>query len=421
MTRPAPIGKTFRDMVTKYSNLIWAAARLYERHRAKRPRPFNIFTVLRSASDEVNLHSRFLHALLDHVDSLSGQRENLKEFVHGVAEVKEFDVASAHVKRELNHIDLLISNGHEAIVIENKIWAGDQELQLQRYRDTLVEKGYSATSIRLLYLSPDGRKPSKQSVGEIPMKQVRQVSYRYDLPDWLTRCQRRAFDDPGLRESIAQYQRLIFRMTNNGYDTEHMNELRELLRQNDNVVLAHQIAKSLVDVEVALVAAFYGVVDRVFREEVEDLPMLDTKYAYCREEPEIRRCVQGRGRGRFSGLFYRFSDHAWLYVGGSERLWFGVSCSARDDADMYKKLKTALVSVGGRHRTDNSAPWWQWLDEIPAWGGADEPFNVRDANERTLRYLTSTAESQEEVVQSMAREMRDLWRTIKEQGLVSHR
>ena len=65
-------------MIERHSNLLGAAARLYERHRSNRPRPFNVFAVLRSASDEVNLHSRFLHALLDVVDPLSGKRENLE-------------------------------------------------------------------------------------------------------------------------------------------------------------------------------------------------------------------------------------------------------------------------------------------------------------------------------------------------------
>ena len=63
----------------------------------------------------MNLHSRFLHALLDHVDPLSGERENLEEFVQGVAQAEDFAVASARAERESNHIDLLISNGHQAI------------------------------------------------------------------------------------------------------------------------------------------------------------------------------------------------------------------------------------------------------------------------------------------------------------------
>ena len=417
---PAMIGVAFREMVVRYSNLLLAAARLHERHRANRRRLFNVFAVLRSTSDEVNLHSRFLHALLDHTDPLSGQRENLEAFVRGVAQAEDLALADARVERESNHIDLLISNEREAIIVENKIWAGDQELQLQRYRDALVREGYEPTSIRLIYLTPYGHEPSEQSVGDIPIEQIQLVSYREDLRDWLIGCQQRAVEDPGLRESIAQYRRLIFKITNNGHETEHMNELKKLLLENDNLVLARQISQSLVDVEVELVKAFYEVVDRVLRETIKDLPKVYPAYRYCMEEGEISKCVRGQGRGRDSGLYYKFSESAWLFVGGPDRLAFGVSCGARDDAEMHEKLTKALANVGGLHHADSSNPWWQWLDQLPTWGNSGERLHICDPNEPTLEFLSSGEGSQAELVQSLAREIRELWRTINEQGFVSH-
>lgn len=44
--------------------LLARVAGLYERYGAKERKDFNIFSVLRAESDEVNLHSRFLAALL---------------------------------------------------------------------------------------------------------------------------------------------------------------------------------------------------------------------------------------------------------------------------------------------------------------------------------------------------------------------
>ena len=67
-----------------HRQLLADVARIYERV-ANRPEPFNVFAVLRSASDEVNLHSRFLQAVLDHTDPQSGRRDNLREFVSHVA------------------------------------------------------------------------------------------------------------------------------------------------------------------------------------------------------------------------------------------------------------------------------------------------------------------------------------------------
>ena len=149
----------------QHSALLRETAVLYERWCANRVEPFNVFSVLRSASDEVNLHSRFLHAVLDRPDSTSGDRENLKAFLDEVCGVNDFSMEHVRVEREANHIDLLIINDHQAVIIENKIWAGDQERQLQRYHDDLRGRGYKDAAIHIVYLTPDG--PDHLSLGRL--------------------------------------------------------------------------------------------------------------------------------------------------------------------------------------------------------------------------------------------------------------
>ena len=304
-------------------------------------------------------------------------------------------------------------------MIENKIWALDGKQQLQRYRNALVQQGYDAASVRLVYLTPYGHEPSEQSVGEIPLEEIYRVSYREDLRDWLIGCQRRAYDDPGLRESIAQYLRLILAMTNNDYETEHMDKLKELLLRDDHVVLASQISKSLVVAEAALVKSFYGVVDRVLRDMIEDLPEVDPEWAHLVEEREIRRCVSGRGQNRDSGLYYRFAESAWLCAGGSNRLWCGVNCVAEDDAALHRELKEVLADVGGPHQFNDWAPWLQWLDELPAWSSPGEWLHIRDPNEPTLRFLSSGTDSLEEYARGVAHVLSELWKPIKTHRLAS--
>ena len=48
----------------KYRLLLAETARLYEKHVVGHRKPFNAFAILRSESDEVNLHSRFLVTVL---------------------------------------------------------------------------------------------------------------------------------------------------------------------------------------------------------------------------------------------------------------------------------------------------------------------------------------------------------------------
>ncbi|WP_404840898.1 PD-(D/E)XK nuclease family protein [Alkalilimnicola ehrlichii] len=57
----------------------------------------------------------------------------------------------------------MITNGdRQAVIIENKIYADDQESQLRRYHDALKQKGYSPIYIR--YLTLDGSAPSEESL-----------------------------------------------------------------------------------------------------------------------------------------------------------------------------------------------------------------------------------------------------------------
>ena len=83
-------------MIDDYRKLMSKASRLYEKHEASRPEPFNLFSillsaispeyvdalsVLRSEVHEVNFHSRFLQALLAHRRPPDGRRENLADFL----------------------------------------------------------------------------------------------------------------------------------------------------------------------------------------------------------------------------------------------------------------------------------------------------------------------------------------------------
>ena len=78
------------DNYDNYRLLLEKAGRLYERHEAGRRETFNVFSVLRSEHDEVNLHSRFLAALLDYRKSHDGPRENLADFLCSVG-VRDFE------------------------------------------------------------------------------------------------------------------------------------------------------------------------------------------------------------------------------------------------------------------------------------------------------------------------------------------
>lgn len=151
----------------KYDALLNVTRLLCEAYDFGRPKPFNLFTVLRSSHDEVNLHSRFLTALLRHRNIRSKNRENLKDFVETVLRIDgQLDFSKASVDRESDHIDILITFGNQqAIVIENKIYHHDEDRQLYRYWKTAKTRDFK--EIHLVYLTLDGRPPSDSSIGSL--------------------------------------------------------------------------------------------------------------------------------------------------------------------------------------------------------------------------------------------------------------
>ncbi len=146
--------------------------------RAKyhRPAGFNLFSVLRSSSDEVRLHSRFLAFLLDPKASHNQGGELLKLLLERLG-IEQFHVESATVLTEYQNIDILVRNASgQALIIENKIYAGDQDEQLWRYHQRMQAEGYG--QIWTSYLTLDGAEPSEQSCKSLP---VILISYETEI------------------------------------------------------------------------------------------------------------------------------------------------------------------------------------------------------------------------------------------------
>ena len=386
--------------------LLSKVGRFYERHNASRQgrTDFNVFTALRSSGDEVNLHSRFLYAVLNWTTP-DGKLENLRDFVTKIAGVQDFRLEGAKVGRETHNIDLLIEENdkndetqRQAIVIENKIWAGDQEQQLQRYKQKLVDLGYHPSAIHLRYLTPFGTEPSGQSIGDLECKTI---SYRDDLPPWLERCQQRAMDHPSLRESIAQYLQLIRDIT--GTDSEaYMSDLKKLCRKDDNLLLTHDLSQAFVEVQADLVACLWEDIDRALRKAIDDLPKRDPEWADRAKSSAVKDCINGK-RSSWSGLCYRITEGAWLSVVADSYLWFGVSCDKDTYRDQHQMLLDTLSEVASRHDSSSTTPWYHY---------PSDGFDLRNLNHDNLRMLNSKT-TRSQFAQVVSAQMVKLWQQAR--------
>ena len=213
------------ESIIKQLQQILIVERNNQEEKWKRGECFNIFQILGVATSEVRLHSAFLAELLNPCASHGMGAKFLSSFLDTVIRREnvlfEFDVDSANVYDEYNvgnitddyteggRIDLLVQDKNkQTIIIENKIYAGDQHCQMFRYNQFAKKDLQLADNqLRLLYLTLNGDEPSKDSLNDDDFKYFR-ISYRDDILPWLECCLSIAALKPMVRETIFQYPQI---------------------------------------------------------------------------------------------------------------------------------------------------------------------------------------------------------------------
>lgn len=228
--------------------LIVEKSRIEEGEARKRGEFFNIFNVLNLSSDETRTHSAFIAELLDPNGSHGLGDQFLQSFVNTIDCLKSwnFNTQSAKVQKERSigninedyseggRIDIVVESKGKAILIENKIYAGDQEKQLTRYY-SYGQKNHSE-GFRLLYLTLTGNKASEDSRGELTLNEdYHTIAYNHEISDWLNRCIELAVRHPLVRETLIQYQFLINQLTMNNMDKYTQEELLKVMADPKNI------------------------------------------------------------------------------------------------------------------------------------------------------------------------------------------
>ena len=123
-------------------------------------------------------------------------------------------------------IDILVKSSRYGLIIENKIYAGDQDKQLTRY-DNYGKKTFGADKYLLAYLTLYGYDASKESTATKSAEEVGylRLSYAEDILRWLEQCARLAYDKPLVRESLNQYIRTIKQLTYQDMNQEKIIDL----------------------------------------------------------------------------------------------------------------------------------------------------------------------------------------------------
>ncbi|MCY4005033.1 MAG: PD-(D/E)XK nuclease family protein [Rhodospirillales bacterium] len=382
--------------VDTYRVLLEKAARLHDQHEPRRHEPFNVFSVLRSEYDEVNLHSRFLAALLGHRKSPGQSLENLADFLQRF-EISGFDHDDdARVDREWNNIALLVrdQSSMQAVIIENKILAADQPEQLARYAKQMQEY-----RTHVLYLTLDGREASEDSAGGIDYQCI---SYRDHIVPWLKGCQQRAYDEPELRESVAQYVRLIEKLTGTDFSEAYMNDLKDLCLQDNNIVLVHDLRQAMDKAKISLLERLWKEIESELRAGITDLPA-QSKESDISEE-RIRQFVTKQRSYGGHGLYFGFEQHAKLGVEVDDSIFFGVRC---DDEQWSREFRSRAAAFS------DWPSWKHW----PLYRYPLHKPSLKYTSREQLELLVNE-ESRRHYVEEVVTGTSALWNRLKEEGLV---
>ncbi len=137
-----------------------------------------------------------------------------------------------HAKAIGGFIDILVSAHEKNIIIENKIYAIDQPIQLLRY------KNYDSNA-PVVYLTLFPKSPSGDSIGEKHSQETLKegddfinVSYSEDIIKWLKTCLKEIYDKPFLRETLTQYLNTINFLTNQSNNNEMSKDIATTIMSN---------------------------------------------------------------------------------------------------------------------------------------------------------------------------------------------
>lgn len=231
---------------------------------------YNLLTTVLNEYDEVRLHSRVIGSLLD-INGLHYQKELFLEKFMEILKITEFEfnIEESNLFLEYQNIDLYLTDGIKHIIIENKIYAGDQKNQIKRYYDTIKDenKDLGYNDILVIYLSIDRTKPSSYSLGNLIIEDnyifdndekiaiFKNINYKNEILNWLDDCLHEIQNITNLNESIQQYKNVVEKITNN-YKEKVMSQ-KEFLLEKDNLKLAIGLENSIKEAKCEIQLLFW--------------------------------------------------------------------------------------------------------------------------------------------------------------------
>ena len=209
---------------------------------------FNVFSALNICSDEVRLHSRLLATLLNPKANHGLENEFLKSFLIALGLPEDYITYCKEqiVERPIGEvteatggrIDIILEDRGHAVIIENKIYAGDQPNQLLRYHNYGV-KTFGENNFKLVYLTLYGNKSSPDSLGGENFEFIK-FSYAQDVLKLLKKLMKSKPKKP-VHRTIKDYITIIKQLTHQDMDTKYQQSIIEEAIKSDNIDVTSEL------------------------------------------------------------------------------------------------------------------------------------------------------------------------------------
>lgn len=383
---------------------------------------FNLFRIVGLTSDEVRVHSAFLANLLNPKGSHGQKDIFLKLFVEMVG-IDSFLCENAKVKIEKwigaksttegGRVDILITdtNGFQ-IIIENKIYAGDQENQLIRYRNSVSDK----SKLKLFYLTlegdmPDEEKSCRDQVNGIELKvdeDYQLLSYRKDIIEWLEHCREKATTKPLLREGVTHYINLLKYLTNQNIHQEMNKEIVELLSQPANIKNLHLLSKGIVETQIVIQKKFWNLLIEEFRKKGFDISTKTCTDTFIEEYYSKSRDYKYYGieirLGTKGNVLYRYGIRIDEYIYGG----FTLRDIDKKQLNCAQPEYTSLVSIVKRIDPDyKSNDYWM------GWKVLKPELYFKYPTNETYKRLANLEDTISDMIEAICMDIKRFWQEIK--------
>lgn len=274
---------------------------------------YSLLSSVLKPNDEVRLHSRFIYSMINPESLHYKGAIFLEAFLNQLPSPLNswINLNDAIVEKENDQIDLLIHDGNNFLIVENKVDATDQPYQITRYIQTIQErfelsKRTIAEKIAVIYLSAKRKLPSNKSqslagfkykgtqiewygLGEADIKRYPKlknldlelssiipfVHYSYygdkpSLKSWTQECER-VSEDERLMSAFFEYKKILDRLQPNlNWKNKMTFDEYVLSTEKNQKELYKLMVESKKSLEKYVAQKVYQVIQDTFQDEISN-------------------------------------------------------------------------------------------------------------------------------------------------------